>query len=109
MRREATLLHRGEHFRYVEDEEIWEGECVWAWESPGPDGGLPRRVYPITLDVGSIRRTGAARPRRIDRDRQRAVAEEVKRILEEREPGCEIRLLERPRPALRRAPSRDPR
>jgi hypothetical protein len=84
----ASLIHRGEHFRYEEDGERFEGECVWAWT----DGDPPQRTYPITIDVRSIALCGPSRHRRPSAARQREIAREVKRLLELQDPTCEVRL-----------------
>lgn len=63
----ASLLHRGEQFRYADERGEYEGECVWAWEETATG---PRRVYPVTLLVRTIGRT----------DRKRITKEEKTRV-----------------------------
>lgn len=103
---EATLVHEGEQFRYVAaDGETYEGELVWSWTTP-EIGSAPSRTWPLTLVVRSIRATGPTKPVRLAHNRQATVAAEVKRILERREPGCEVRVVDTPDPVALRRPRR---
>ncbi len=84
----ATLTHRGESFEFVDDGVRFVGECVWAWEEV--PGAIPRRVYPLTLFVQSIRQADADRLRRVPPERRSAIAREVKALLEAREESCRV-------------------
>lgn len=70
----ASLLHRGEQFRYSEEGGVYEGECVWAWEET-PSG--PRRVYPVTLLVRSIARVDRRRVTKLEKERVARAASEL--------------------------------
>lgn len=87
----ASLIHRGEHFRYEEDGMVFEGECVWAWKD-GAAGAPPLRTYPITIEVASIRARAPGRAARVSAARRLEIAEHVKRLLEAQDPTCEVRL-----------------
>jgi hypothetical protein len=88
----ATLTHRGESFEFLDEDDRFVGECVWAWEEE--PGAIPRRVYPITLFVQSIRRLVAQRSVRVPAAQRAAIAREVKAMLEAREAGCSVLLEE---------------
>jgi hypothetical protein len=89
---EAQLINRGEQFFVTEGSTRFEGECVWSWEEA--PGQCPRRAYPIRVFVQSIHKVGAARIRPLSAGERLRVAKLAKQLLEAREAGCEVLLLE---------------
>jgi hypothetical protein len=77
----ASLLHRGEQFRYADETGEYEGECVWSWEETATG---PRRVYPVTLLVRTIGRTDR---KRIPRDEKARVALAARALLGSQDPS----------------------
>ena len=87
----ARLTHRGESFEFVDDEGVrFVGECVWAWEDVPEQ--MPRRVYPITLLLQTIRQGDGERLRALKPGRRAEIAREVKTLLELRPDGCQVLL-----------------
>jgi len=89
---QAQLINRGEQFKVNEGAASFEGECVWSWdENPGQ---TPRRIYPLRIITRSIHRVGPAGMLAVPAAERLRVAALAKQLLEAREPGCEVLLLE---------------
>lgn len=86
----ARLTQRGESFEVVDEGLRFVGECVWAWEDV--PGAMPRRVYPITLLLQTIRQVDGERLRPLKAGRRAEIAREVKALLELRPDGCQVLL-----------------
>ena len=88
----AQLVNRGEQFAIIDGSKRYEGECVWSWEEVSVD--IPRRVYPISIIVKSIRRCGLKSILPLSSAQRLSVANEAKLLLESQEPGCLFKLVE---------------
>jgi hypothetical protein len=88
---QAHLIHRGEQFEVVDGNARFEGECLWSWEEV-PDAS-PRRVYPLSIVVQSIRRRGSNGSPGLAGAEQLRIAKLAKLALEARESGCEVLLM----------------
>lgn len=88
----AQLMNRGEQFYVVEGDARFEGECVWSRaEVPGE---ISTPVYPLRLFAKSIRRTGLSGLIPLPQERRLKLAHLAKQLLEAREPGSTIEVLE---------------
>jgi hypothetical protein len=76
----TTLIHRGEQVRHTSDLGTFEAQCTWAWEGA-------RRVYPIAIEVRSVRADGR---QRLTPALKQQVAERMMAELETGEPGIRI-------------------
>ena len=93
---EGGLVARGESFELRRGGETFTGEVFWSWEEHDETGAplnLPRRVYPISVLIDSIRGTkpNGRRMRLTPADRW-AVAEALRNLLVAEEPGIEVEL-----------------
>ena len=88
----AQFMNRGEQFFVVDESIRYEGECVWSREEvPGQSS---RPVYPVRIFVRSIRRCGVAGFLPLPQSERLKIAQLAKQLLESREQGCSIQLLE---------------
>ena len=88
----AQFIHRGEKFQFVDGSRRYEGTCLWSWEEVA--GGVPQRVSPIYIYAHSIRRAGLARAVPLGTVKKVAVARHAQVLLEARDPGLNIVVVE---------------
>ena len=88
----AQFMNRGEQFFVIDDSTRYEGQCVWSWEEV--PGGTSRPVYPVKIFVKSIWRGGLAGFFPLPQSKRLRIAQVAKRLLESKEQGCSVELLE---------------
>lgn len=88
----AQLMNRGEQFFVVDGSSRFEGECVWSRREVPGEHSTP--VYPLRLFVKSIRRAGLLGLMPLTTKRRLELAYLAKQLIEAREPGSTVEVLE---------------
>lgn len=89
----AQLINRGEQFFVEDGTSRFEGECVWSRDAL-PAGGFSAPAYPLRLFAKSIKRAGIGALVPLSMKRRLEIAYLAKELLEAREAGSSIEVLE---------------
>jgi len=89
---QAQFMNRGEQFFVIQESTRYEGECVWSREEVPGESSRP--AYPVKIFVKSIKRCGLAGFVPLPQSKRLGIAQLAKELLESREQGCSIEILE---------------
>ena len=91
---EGGLVARGEQFELRRGEETFTGEVLWSWQDRDEAGAPldpPKRVYPISILIDSIRgKSASGRRLQLSPSDKREIAEALRKLLIAREPDMQV-------------------
>lgn len=88
----AQFINRGEQFFVIDASTRYVGECVWFRDRIA--GSFSPPTYPVKIFVRSIRRAGLAGVLPLSQAKRLRIAHAAKQLLEAREQGCLVELVE---------------